>query len=212
MNGRILTAEEHGRIAAAIRTAEARTSGEIICVLARRSDSYYYPAAFAIMVSLLAASLVAALVIDRLWIAVPLWQFAAAQVFSLAAALALLGWLPSLRIRLVPKALRYRRAHRNAVSQFLARNIHVTENRTGVLIFLSLAEHYAEIVADAGINAHVSQDKWNAIVGDLIAHAARGEIAAGFEGAIAACRDVLASSFPPASAEANELDDHLVEI
>jgi putative membrane protein len=212
MNGRILTAQEHARIAAAIRKAETRTSGEIICVLTRSSDSYYYPAAFALMIALLAASLVAALVIDRLWIAVPLWQFAAAQLLSLAAALALLGWLPSLRIHMVPKALRHRRAHRNAVSQFLARNIHVTESRTGVLIFLSLAEHYAEIVADAGINAHVPQDKWNAIVGDLTAHAARGEIAAGFEGAIAASGELLAASFPPAGAAANELDDHLVEI
>jgi putative membrane protein len=81
-----------------------------------------------------------------------------------------------------------------------------------VLIFLSLAEHYAEIVADAGINAHVPQDTWDRIVADLVAHAARSEIAAGFEAAIAASSHVLAASFPPGSGNANELDDHLVEI
>lgn len=212
MNGRVLTAEEHDRIAAAIRTAEARTSGEIICVLARRSDGYFYPAAFVLTVALMLASLVAALVIDRMWIAVPMWQFTAAQLLALGAALALVGWWPAARIHFVPRALRYRRAHRNAVSQFLARNIHVTENRTGVLIFLSMAERYAEIVADAGINAHVAQETWNAIVADLVAHAARGEIAAGFEGAINASGEILAASFPPRSGDANELDDHLVEI
>jgi putative membrane protein len=212
MNGTMLTAEEHRRIAEAIRTAEKRTSGEIICVLARRSAGYFYPAALALTIAMLVASLLAALLIDRLWIVVPVWQFAAAQLFALGTALALIGWWPALRIHFVPKPVRYARAHRNAVSQFLARNIHVTENRTGVLIFLSMAEHYAEIVADAGINAQVPQETWNAIVADLVAHAARGEIAAGFEGAIAASGYILAASFPPGNGDANELDDHLVEI
>jgi putative membrane protein len=204
MNGSILTREEHGRVAAAIRSAEERTSGEIICVLTRGSDSYFYPAAFALAVAMLVASLVAALIVDGLWVTVPLWQFAAVQIVALASALAVL-WL-------WPAAVRFRRAHRNARTQFLARNIHVTENRTGVLIFLSLAEHYAEIVADQGINAHVSQDKWDAIVADLVVHAAKGQIAAGFEGAIAAAGALLANAFPPDDGNANELDDHLVEI
>lgn len=207
-----LTPQEHDRVAAAIRAAEKRTAGEIICVLAQRSDSYFYPAAFVLTLAMLLASLVAALVIDRLWITVPLWQFAAAQALALATALALTGWWPALRVRFVPKSLRYRRAHRNAISQFLAHNIHVTENRTGVLIFLSLAERYAEIVADEGINARVPQDKWNTIVADLVAHAAGGEIASGFLGAITVAGEILAAEFPPVGERNNELHDHLVEI
>lgn len=207
-----LTQEEHNRIADAIRTAEARTSGEIICVLARSSDGYFYPAAFAVTIALMLTSLIAAVALERMWVILPMWQFAAAQLLALATALLLLWRWPALRIRFVPRALRYRRAHRNAVEQFLARNIHVTENRTGVLIFLSLAERYAEVIADAGINAHVPQVRWNAIVADLISHAARGDIVGGYEGAVAACGDMLAEAFPPASGNENELDDHLVEI
>ena len=207
-----LTKEKHNRIADAIRTAEARTSGEIICVLARSSDGYFYPAAFAVTIALMLASLIAAVALERMWVILPMWQFAAAQLLALVTALLLLWRWPALRIRFVPRALRYRRAHRNAVEQFLARNIHVTENRTGVLIFLSLAERYAEVIADAGINAHVPQERWNAIVADLISHAARGDIVGGYEGAIAACGDMLAEAFPPASGNENELDDHLVEI
>ncbi len=209
----ILSEQDHARIAEAIRSAEKRTSGEIVCVLARRSDSYFYPAAFALSLGMLVASLVAGYAVDRLlWIPVPHWQFVLVQIVALAALVALLSAWPSARIRFVPRSVRYRRAHRNAVQQFLARNIHVTENRTGVLIFLSLAERYAEIVADAGINVHVSQDRWDAIVADLVAHAARGDIVAGFEGAIAASGAVLAKSFPPAAGDDNELNDHLVEI
>ena len=207
-----LTQDEHNRIADAIRSAEARTSGEIICVLARSSDGYFYPAAFAVTIALMLASLIAAVALERMWVILPMWQFAAAQLLALVTALLLLWRWPALRIRFVPRALRYRRAHRNAVEQFLARNIHVTENRTGVLIFLSLAERYAEVIADAGINAHVPQERWNAIVADLISHAARGDIVGGYEGAIAACGDMLAEAFPPASGNENELDDHLVEI
>ena len=207
-----LTPEQHRRVARAIREAEGRTSGEIICVLARSSDSYFYPAAFAVTVGLLAASLIAAVLLDRIWIILPIWQFVAAQLLSLATALLLLWRWPALRIRLVPRALRYRRAHRNAVEQFLARNIHVTENRTGVLIFLSLAERYAEIVADAGINAHVPQEKWDAVVSNLVARAAEGDLAAGYEEAVRACGDMLSEMFPPATGDENELNDHLVEI
>ena len=61
-----------------------------------------------------------------------------------------------LRIHLVPRRQRYRHAHDNAMKQFLARNVHLTTARTGVLLFVSLAERYAEVVADAGINSQVS--------------------------------------------------------
>ena len=74
----------------------------------------------------------------------------------------------------VPRRLRYRRAHDNALKQFLARNVHITTARTGVLIFVSLAERYAEVVADSGINAKVPQETWNDIVADLVAHAQPG--------------------------------------
>ena len=212
MKKRVLSETEHHRVADAIRDVESRTSGEVICVLARSSDGYFYPAAFAVTIALMLASLIAAVVVERMWIILPMWQFAAAQLLALVTALLLLWRLPALRIRLVPRALRYRRAHRNAIEQFLARNIHVTENRTGVLIFLSLAERYAEVVADAGINAHVPQERWDAVVSDLIAHAARGDIAGGYEAAVRACGEMLADAFPPTVGDENELDDHLVEI
>ena len=212
MQTRTLTPQEHQRVTAAIQAAESRTSGEIICVLARRSDSYFLASAFVVAVAMLAVSAIAAFVLERMWFSVPPWQFVLAQILSLTASLALLWAAPGLRIRLVPRHLRYRRAHHNAVKQFLARNIHVTERRTGVLIFLSLEERYAEVIADAAINAHVPQQKWDAIVGDLVAHAARGEVANGFEAAIASCGRLLAEAFPLDGSDANELDDHLVEI
>src|SRR5262249_44232487 len=56
------------------------------------------------------------------------------------------------------------RVHAEAMHQFLAQGIHLTEHRTGVLIFASVAERYAEIVADSGINAKVTPDVWSKAV------------------------------------------------
>jgi len=207
-----LSPEDHARITRAIRAAEARTSGEIVCVLARSSDDYFYPAAFMLSVGMLVASLAGALLLDWWWLSIRLWHFVLVQGLALAAALGLLALLPPLRIHLVPRRLRYRRAHRNAVSQFLASDIHMTADHTGVLIFLSLAERYAEVVADAGINARVPQERWNEIVAGLVAHAAEARLVEGFEGAIAAAGALLEKEFPRGTGDRNELDDRLVEI
>jgi len=208
----ILSQDNHDRISASIRTAEAETSGEIVCVLAGSSDSYFYPAAFTVGAGMLLASLGAALLVDLWWLSIPLWHFVLAQLAASAAVLALLAAFPRLRMLFVPRYLRYRRAHRNAVAQFLSRNIHVTRERTGVLIFVSLAERYAEVVTDAGINARVPQSAWDAIVAKLTAEAAAGRLTEGFEGAIAAAGELLAREFPRREDDPAELPDRLVEI
>jgi putative membrane protein len=212
MATRPITAEEHARITAAIRVAEARTDGEIFCVVARSSDSYFFPAAFAATLAMLAVSLALSWGLEYRWLSIRLSHFVLAQALATLCLFALLWLVPALRIRLVPRRLRYRAAHDNAVKQFLARNVHVTAARTGVLIFVSLAERYAEVLADAGINARVGQHVWDGIVRDLTDHAAGDRLADGFVQAIEAVGDVLAEHFPVTPGDVNELDDHLVEI
>jgi putative membrane protein len=207
-----MTAEEHARIAAAIREAEANTSGEIYCVLAQRSDGYFFSAAMIVTVSIMVISLAVAFLMETWWLTMRLPVFVSAQLLALAAALALIYVLPGLRIRLAPRRWLYVRAHDNALKQFLGRNVHLTAERTGVLIFVSLSERYAEIVADAGINAKVPQDMWDSIVAGLIDDAKNGRLADGFVTAVAAVGALLAEHFPVAPNDVNELEDHLVEI
>lgn len=207
-----LDEHDHQRIADAIRTAEANTSGEIYCVVARASDSYFYPAAFFVTAGIVVIGIAVTMLLEWWWISIRLPVFWAAVVLAFAAAWLLLLLLPGLRIHFVPKRLRYQRAHDNALKQFLARNVHLTNARTGVLIFVSLAERYAEVVADSGINAKVEQSIWNGIVADLVGHARQDRLADGFMTAIAAVGGLLARHFPRSDDDANELDDHLVEI
>lgn len=208
----LMSDSEHARVAAAVRKAEEATSGEIICVLARASDSYFAQAGFAAALATLVAGLIAAFVMQGLGYPASVMTFALAEAAAFLTLLALLWFAPAARIAFVPKRVRYRRAHENALRQFLARNVHRTKARTGVLIFVSVAERYAEIVADAGIDAAVDQSAWNGMVANLIGDVSRGRYAEGFEIAAADAGALLAMHFPRSAEDANELDDHVVEL
>ncbi len=207
-----LSNQDHERIAEAIRAAETETAGEIYCVVARASDSYFYAAAFFVSLAMLVLSVLVAYALEYWWLSVRLPVFIIAVSLAFVAAWGVLYFAPGLRMHLVPRRLRYRRAHDNALKQFLARNVHITMARTGVLIFVSLAERYAEVVADSGINAKVPQETWNDIVAGLVAHASRDHLADGFVAAIGAVGALLSAHFPRRDDDSNELDDHLVEI
>jgi putative membrane protein len=137
------------RIAEAIRAAEEKTAGEIFCVIAHACGDYrLVPIAWAALVAL-AVPLPLIYLTARPAGIIYLLQLAAFM------AVALVLSLPIVRFRIVPKRRLWGRAHAEAMHQFLAQGIHLTEHRTGVLIFASVAERYAEIVADNGINAKV---------------------------------------------------------
>ncbi len=118
-------------------------------------------------------------------------------------------WWP-LRIRLVPKSIKHARVRRSALAQFLAQNIHTTKGRTGVLIYVSLAERIAEVVADQGIYQKVGPRCWDEIVAGLVEELERGRARAGFVAAIRASGELLAAHFPPRRANPNELPDRLI--
>jgi len=143
-----------------------------------------------------------------------LWPASVIYLFQLAAfAAAAVGLShPSIRFHLVPKRAKRDRAHGEALRQFLAHGLHRTQDRTGVLIFASAAERYAEIVADGGINAKVTQQEWDEAIAALIAGIRQGRTGDGFVAAIAKCGAVLAAHFPPGALNKNELPDKLVEL
>ncbi|RRH94657.1 TPM domain-containing protein [Mesorhizobium tamadayense] len=212
MATRPISPEDHDRIAAAIRVVEAKTDGEVYCVVAQSSDGYFFPAAFAGALATLIVSLAVAYGLEASWLTIRLPHFVLAQLLALGSVLVLLWALPGWRIHLVPRRLRYQAAHANAMKQFLARNVHRTSARTGVLIFVSIAERYAEVVADSGINSKVGQHVWDGVVRELTRHAGDDRLADGFVQAIESVGAVLAEHFPVTAGDTNELDDHLVEI
>jgi putative membrane protein len=198
-----LSTQDRQRISAAIHAAEAMTEGEIVCVLAQSSAE---ATPLAVMVAALAA-------LALPWLLVAFTHLAVVQILGLQLALFLclvaLLCLPRVRVALLPRAARRALAHRAAMEQFLLRGIGRTRGRTGVLIFVSLAERYARIVADQAIAAHVPQSEWQAAVDALVGHMRQDRIADGFVAAIERCGAVLASHFPAAAGKRNELPDRI---
>jgi putative membrane protein len=202
----MISQADNQRIVAAIRSAEAKTSGEIYCVIAHACGGYHLvPIAWA---ALLALAVPWPLIHFTRW---PAGIIYLVQLATFIAAALVLS-LPIIRYHIVPKRRLHGRAHIVAMQQFLAQGIHLTEKRTGVLIFASAAERYAEIVADSGINAKVAPDAWAGAVAALVGAIRAGRPGDGFVAAIELCGAELARNFPPGELNPNELPDRVAEI
>ncbi len=198
-----MSPEDRDRIVAAIRAVEARTTGEIVCVVAEQSsDSGALPILLAAFAALAAPWLLVA------FTTLPVVTILSIQVLIFVAS-ALLLCLPRVRIALIPRRARRAMAFRVATEQFFTRSISRKHDRSGVLIFVSLAEHYARIIADDGIAARVPQSHWQGAVDALIEHTRDGRVADGFVAAIDLCADVLAREFPSTEDSPNELPDRI---
>ena len=198
-----MSPQDRERISAAVQRAEGATSGEIVCVLARRSAD---TGALAMLVAaLLALALPWALMVLT---ALPLQEILGLQL-ALFVGLAVLLSMPPLAILLLPRSARRAAAHRAALEQFVARGMGRTGGRTGVLLFVSLAERYARIVADEAITARVPQSEWQEAVDALIGHLREDRIADGYVEAIERCGRVLAAHFPRRPDDRNELPDRI---
>jgi putative membrane protein len=194
--------EDREAVSQAIHEAEKHTCGQIVCVLARASSSYaHIPILWASALALLAP-----------WPLIALTPWSVQRIFLIQLAVfviaGVLFTLTPLRLALVPRRVRHARAHRAALEQFVVRRIAHTKNRSGVLIFVSLAERYARIIADDGIAQKVANSEWQAAVDALVGHMRDGRLAQGFTAAIERCGTVLALHAPP-DGSANELPDRL---
>ena len=202
----MISEPDKARITAAIRKAESQTAGEIFCVIARHSSDYrLVPIAWAAAIALFAPL---PLIYLTRW-SVSLVYLSQLAVF-LIAAMALSH--PKLRFHIVPRQARHDRAHAEAMRQFSAQGLDKTEHRTGVLIFASTGERYAEIVADAGINEKVTDEVWDDAMNALVTAIKAGRPADGFVAAIEQCGMVLAAHFPPGALKRDELPDKVLEI
>ena len=200
----ILNEAERNEISSAIAEAEKATDAELVTVLAKRADNYYYiPTLWAALIALL---LPVAIKFTPLWLSGNELLMMQWTVFIL---LAVGLRMPFIMMKLVPKKVRFWRASNLAHRQFLESNLHHTKNAMGVLIFVSEAEHYVEIIADQGISQHVSNDEWQEIINAFVEQVKAGETKQGFLNCINSCAALL-KQYAPASEEKNELPNRLI--
>lgn len=199
-----ISSEEAERISEAITKAERTTSGEIVAVVADQSSRYEH---IPIMWAALFALIVPWPLIYFTWMKVQIIFLIQLVVFI---ALLLLTWHPRVRMALIPKTILNANTRRRAAEQFLSQNLHTTTGRTGVLVFVSVAEQRVEIIADSGIDARVPAGTWQRIVDDFTDQISAGNTVGGFVNAIEQIGAHLSEHFPPGSIDPNELPDHLI--
>ena len=200
----LLNPEEQAQVAAAIHRAEKHTDAELVTVLARRADNYYFiPALWAAMIALLTPVILG---LTPFWLSAMDLLMAQWLVFVV---LALLFRVPTITLWMIPRWVARGRAALLARDQFIANNLHHTVGATGLLIFVSEAEHYVEIVADRGISQYVADSEWQAIVDAFTRRIKSGQVSEGFVECIDSCGALL-QQYVPLSHEKNELPNHLV--
>lgn len=221
-----LTDADRQKIAAAITAAEARTSGEIVAVATPISDSYHDVALHWALVPLFAVLAWAAWRPTALvwwydflfggWQPDPtlsqlltLLMFFAALKFTIA--LLILKWMP-LRLALTPAATKHRRVRRRAVAIFQAAAAGRTAGKTGILVYLSMAERRAEIVADEAILKVTDGHTWGEAMTALIGAVREGRPGDGIVAAIERVGVVLSEDFPSSGHDINAIPDTLIEL
>jgi len=225
---RKMTLQDQARIAEAVEAAEKTTAGEIFCVLAPEvSENREVPLIWAAAAALIlpAGGLLAGLRPDMLTRLFGGWTVGHASAteatilstlsiyIGLQAAIfvltALLVSIPPVRRALTPRALKAAAVRRAAMEQFLGQGLHLTRDRTGVLIFAALAERRVEVIADEGIYKAAPQTVWDEVRADLVAGLARGRIADGFVAAVTRTGQILSAHVPVRTGDRNELPDGL---
>ncbi len=200
----MLTSQYRRQVADTIKAVESRTDAELVTVLTRQADNYLY-------ISTLWAAFLA-LLLAPLMQFLPWWldyQQALTLQWILFIALAVLfRWRP-LTMRLVPKKVKFWRAANLARRQFLEQELHSTEGRLGLLIFVAEAEHYVEILADRGLAEQITDENWREIVENFIREIKRGKTGEAFVHCIEKCGELLQEA-APATAIKNELPNHLI--
>lgn len=202
----LLTDAEAQRVAQTITDIERNTDAELVTVLAKQTDDYYYiPALWAALIALVSPGLV---LLTPFWLEVTEVLFVQAGVFLV---MLLLLRIPTIMQRIIPQSVKQWRASNMAHRQFLQNNLHHTDGATGVLIFVAETEHFVQIIADRGIDQHVDPEQWQSIVDGFTQEVRAGNVANGLTSAIEACGALLVQHVPKTH-ERNELPNHLILI
>jgi len=226
MRGPILTPAERAQVTKAVTDAEAGTDAEIVTIVAPRSDPYHDIGLNLGIVAMLLVAGIAALnpmaIEDKIAWFQNGWQgginlgrsFFALMLIEATAFLLVrlaLYWSP-LRLALTPKAVRSRRVRRRAIQYFKVGAERRTAARIGVLLYLSLDERLAEIVADEAIHTKVPPERWGAAMTALIDRVRAGHPGDGMAAAVTAIGTIVAEHFPKTEKDTNELPDRLIEL
>ena len=202
----VLTEAELAQVHAELAAVEKKTVGEVLPVVLERSDAHHGASWLAGLSFLLAGSVLGAgwLPWDRPWLVLLV------QLGFVAIGYATARLLPGFLRLFVSEARAEEMAEEQAFQEFHRHELHATEGKTGVLLFVSLLERRAIVLADAGIDARVDEDQWKRTNEALLAGVARGSLKDGLIEGIRSTGNVLELHFPWTQGDRNEVPDRVI--
>ena len=202
----VLGEADLAQVRAELVAAERGTTGEIGIVVLERSDRH--PGAcwlaalsFALLGS---ACLAGVLPWER-----PAWLLLA-QLALGALGYATARLLPDFQRFFISEARAREMAEEQAFQEFHRYELHRTEARTGVLLFASLLERRAIVLADQGIHEKVEDDRWTKTNDAILAGIRAGSLRAGLSAGLRSAAEVLAQHFPVQEGDRNEVPDRVI--
>ncbi len=202
----VLAPDAEPRVREAIVAVEKTTRGEVVPVVLGRSDAHPVgewrsACAFAVFGSILLEGIVP-------WhspMLAILFQVGLA-VIGFVLARQIVGW----KRLFVGEKRATEVALEQAHLEFQTLELHRTEARTGVMIFVSLFERRVIVLGDSGIHAQVGDAHWLKTRDAVLAGIDRDDLAAGLIDGVQKCGEVLSAHFPITAGDRNEIPDRLV--
>jgi putative membrane protein len=202
----MLSKQQADRIASAVRDAEARTSSEIaVGILPSSGDDRGTAAVAGALIFALVAS-----VAPTIW-----WNIDRLTWAGVALVVGILVyWLCDrfdLGLRCLPARLLVKDARRAARATFLDHGLDNTPERNAVLLFVSRAERYVEILPDRAAAAAIAPAHWNMIVDGFRQVARKGDLGEAVAGAVAAIGQLCALHFPASGANPDRVSNQPIQ-
>ncbi|HEY2292548.1 MAG TPA: hypothetical protein VGM86_17755 [Thermoanaerobaculia bacterium] len=179
-------------VQAAVREAEARTSGEIVPYVVERSDPYQN----AIWKGAALGALLGPMAALAIYLWTDVWGWPLGLWIALPAPLGgaigyLLALIAPVRRWMAGEHTLDARARRRAAVAFLEQEVFRTRDRTGILLFVSLFERRVVLLADSGIHQKVEEGDWETITRKLAKGIRSGRPGPALVEAIRACGELL---------------------
>lgn len=206
---KFISESDKARISKAVEQAEAKTTGEIVTMLVRRSSvAGHVPLSltlflFVIILVFEIPSHSVFVSMDLTWLLLPI----AILIFLLAHLLARFDFFDRI---FIPLSDQVRQVENRALLEFYRAGIQSTIGHTGILIFISLFERRVVVLADEGISSRLPGDTWQNICKNLTKKIKAQKTAEGLIEAIQESGQILAKHFPDRGSGKNELPNQLV--
>ena len=202
----LVTQEEQNKIKEAIESFESKSDAEIVTVIAKQSDEYLY------IPTLWAGVL--AFILPYIYLffgSLTQKEIALVQLLTFFI-LATVTRMKPIKMALVPASIKRKRSTNRANAKFVELLQQNSQQNGLVMLYVSEAEKYVQILTDATIAQKVDNGLWSEAVENFIARVKEGNIAQGYLETIVKTSELLTELFPKTKEDRDTLPNHLILI